>query len=239
MLAYPWVFFAAFAIANPLIFRWYLTPPLPFYILTILIGVESIVLSIFARTDPSGSKTPVARRAKLSSSLLLTSVVFLPLALSLRGWTVQPDHGPGRPAPEMAWHELELDYLEAANFLEPLLQEESVLAASDVGVLGYFTTSRILDTVGLNSPIALQYYPINPSFYAINLATSPDLIVDTQPDYVVLLEVYGREGLFRDERFQDHYTQIMEIPTDVYGSDGMLIFSRNDLVEDLGLNLNS
>ena len=39
ILAYPFLYFVAFSLANPLIFRWYLTPPLPFYIFTILIGL--------------------------------------------------------------------------------------------------------------------------------------------------------------------------------------------------------
>ena len=33
LLAYPWVYLVTFAVANPLLFRWYLSPPLPFYFL--------------------------------------------------------------------------------------------------------------------------------------------------------------------------------------------------------------
>ena len=30
-LLYPWLYLVTFAVPNPLIFRWYLTPPLPAY----------------------------------------------------------------------------------------------------------------------------------------------------------------------------------------------------------------
>jgi hypothetical protein len=46
------------------------------------------------------------------------------------------------------------------------------------------------------------------------------------PDFVVILEVYGREGLLKDPRFIRGYVLRKVIPTDIYGSQGMLIFQR-------------
>ena len=42
-MAYPLLYAAAFAVANPLIFRWYLAPPLPAYMLGILLGIHQIL----------------------------------------------------------------------------------------------------------------------------------------------------------------------------------------------------
>ncbi len=223
LLAFPWLYFAAFAIANPLIFRWYLTPPLPFYFLIILAGAEKIVVDLSATRLLVG---PIRRAPGIVPAAAILMAVVLPAASALKDWQWRPDHGPSRPAPAMAWIELELFYHEAAGILKPLLKPESVLAASDVGVLGYETSARILDTVGLNSPEALAYYPIDPEFYVINLATSPDLIIDRAPDYVVLLEVYGRRGVFTDARFLSTYELLRKLPTDIYSSDGMLIFGK-------------
>jgi hypothetical protein len=50
------------------------------------------------------------------------------------------------------------------------------------------------------------------------------LILDFKPDYVVILEVYGRAGLLKDPRFQKTYHLLEKLPTDIYDSDGMLIF---------------
>lgn len=221
---YPWLYFAVFALANPLIFRWYLTPPLPVYFLFILIGMEKLVRG----TGNSNSARGGLPRWK---QILLPALMLLPLISSLRGWQLQPDHGPQRPAPEMAWFQLELLYRQAADLLNAEIQtrgEESIptLAAGDVGVLGFYTPTRILDTVGLNSPNALQYYPLDEAYYAISYAVPPDLIIEQQPDYVILLEVYGRYGLLEDPRFDENFTLLHKIPTDIYGSDGMLIYAK-------------
>jgi hypothetical protein len=96
-----------------------------------------------------------------------------------------------------------------------------------VGVLGYDTGVRILDTVGLNSLQSTSYYPLDPAYYAINYAIPPQLILDTRPDFIVILEVYGRLGLLKSPLFWQLYTLRQKIPTDIYGSDGLLVFERN------------
>ena len=221
---YPWLYFAVFAIANPLIFRWYLTPPLPAYFILILIGLEKLLRGT-GDTDSTWGGLPRWRQ------ILLPVLMLLPMASSLRGWQRQPDHGPQHPAPEMAWFQLEQLYRQAADLLNDEIQtrgEESTptLAAGDVGVLGFFTPTRILDTVGLNSPVSLKYYPLDESYYAINYAVPPDLIIEQQPDYVILLEIYGRNGLFMDPRFAKSYTLLQKIHTEINGSEGMLIFVK-------------
>jgi hypothetical protein len=84
-----------------------------------------------------------------------------------------------------------------------------------------------LDTVGLNSPESTKYYPLDEQYYTINYAIPPKLIMDQLPEYIVILEVYGRNGLLKDADFKQTYTLLEKIPTDIYGSDGMLIFKRN------------
>ena len=231
-LAYPWLYFATYAIANPLIFRWYLTPPLPAYILVILIGLERLLAQL--RNAKTQRRKEAARfsggGAFWRQGVMIAFVLLAPALLALQDWQLRPDHGLQRPAPEMAWYQLELLYRQAAESLSPDIQaapNTPTLAAGDVGVLGYFTNARILDTVGLNSPEAIPYYPLPPAMHANAYAVAPDLIADLQPDYVVLLEVYGREGLFKDPRFLQTYRLRQKIPTGIYGSDGMLIFERS------------
>jgi arabinofuranosyltransferase len=221
-VAYPWLYFAVFALANPLIFRWYLTPPLPAYILLILVGLEQVLSGL-------------GKRSFLRRAMPVIFVVFIPVFLSMRDWKLRPDHGMARPAPDMAWYKLELLYREAADALEPDIRALTAsraapvtLAAGDVGALGYFTSARILDTLGLNSPEAIPYYPVPPEMHVNVYAVAPDLIMDERPDFVVLLEVYGREGLFKDPRFLEAYHLRLKIPTDIYASDGMVIYERNE-----------
>jgi len=215
--AYPWLYLIVFAAANPLIFRWYLTPPLPAYFFFIFVGLEDIA-----------SRIAAIRRPKPVSPWLRTVLVVLLFAPMIAGllseWRLHPNHGPDRPAPDMAFIKLELLYRQAAGQIAPRLTDGSLLAAGDVGVLGFYTPARILDLVGLNSPEALEYYPLDEKYYVINYAVAPEMILDLQPDALVILEVYGRLGLLQDARFISSYTLEQIIPTDMYGSDGMLIY---------------
>ena len=205
IFAFPWIYLIAFAIANPLIFRWYLTPPLPFYFLGIFIGVERL----------SQHWKPPA---------LLVIVASLAFISTLFGWTLHPDHGPNRPAPKMAYIELELLYRRAAEELQGRIQSDQVLAAGDIGVLGYYTSARILDTIGLISPQSLSYYPIPDSAYVINYAIPKNLILESNPDYFVTLEVYIRNTLRDDEKFNAQFSLDTHFETDIYTSEGMLIY---------------
>ncbi len=204
---YPIIYLLAFSIANPLIFRWYLTPPLPMYFLGIFIGVEGLGRII-------------------KSPLPLAICGLLAFGFTINGWTLHPDHGLDRPAPKMAYIKLEEVYLQVASDLQGQIRKEQTLAAGDIGVLGYYTGSRILDTVGLISPESEVYYPLPDEFYITNYAIPPDLIHQEKPDYLVFLEVYGRNGLLMDPRFLDEYELINRYQTDIYGSDGMLVYTR-------------
>jgi hypothetical protein len=213
---YPFLYFAVFAIANPLIFRWYLTPPLPFYFLIILIGLAQVFDGVTRRW--SATRLPLV-------AFTLVGLFFF--SLSLHEWKLTPDHGPSRPAPDMAWFKLEQLYTQIGQDLTTRVDSRTVIAAGDIGALGYFSDAKILDTLGLISPQATAYYPLRPDQLVITYAISADLIADQQPDYVVFLEVYGRKTLLVDERFLTAYTLQQKIDTDIYGSDGMLVYRRN------------
>lgn len=217
IVLFPWLYFAAYAAARILIFRWYLAPPLPFYFLLILAGLDKLLNDLIAR---------VRTRALAPRLNLLAVPVGAFMLLSLFAWTLRPDHSPAEPAPQMAWHLLELYYTQVGRALAPHLTPTSVVAAGDVGALGYYSNARILDTVGLMSPQATAYYPLDPALYVISYAIPPQLIIDQKPDYVVLLEVYGRAGLLQDARFKADYQLIQQIDTDIYGSRGLLVYQR-------------
>ncbi len=209
IFAYPWIYFITFSVANPLIFRWYLTPPLPAYFLGIFLGVDRISQDI-------------------KSNLPHIAFAILAVGLTLNGWTLHPDHGPTRPAPRMAYIELELLYEQVGRDFVGWIKPGETLAAGDIGALGYFSRAHILDTIGLISPQSTSYYPLPDSLLAEgqNYAIPPDLIVELEPDYLVVLEAYGRNGLLRDARFNQRYDLMRTIPTDIYGSRGMLVFKR-------------
>lgn len=225
LLAYPYLYMVVFAVANPLLFRWYLSPPLPFYFLLILAGAWGI-LNDAGRWLAGRLAHRTGRLITNLPTCLFILLVASLLALTLNAWDLHPSHGPDRPAPEMAWFELELLYARAADIVSSHAAPGDTLCAGDIGVLGYRTDMHILDTVGLVTPEATRYYPADPSIYVINYAIPADLVLALDPDYIVILEVYGRLGLIPDPRFQSHYRLLEKIETNIYGSQGMLIFAR-------------
>jgi hypothetical protein len=222
---YPWLYFLVFAAANPLIFRWYLTPPLPLYFLFILVGLQALLFKLF-RLDPAYTHTQfklldIGAPVPFMAAFL---IMLLPAATSLSEWRLHSNHASPRPAPQMAYIQLEQLYHQAAARILPDLLPTDVIAAGDVGVIGFDTGARILDTVGLNSPQAISYYPLPEDNYVINYAISDALIIDAQPDWLVILEVYGRETLLKNISFTAQYQLWETLPTDIYGSQGMLIY---------------
>jgi hypothetical protein len=236
LLAYPYLYLTVFAAANPLLFRWYFSPPLPFYFLFIVIGVWTLANDVGRlvagklvdrKTGDHSTGVPIHHLLIYPSThLLFTLFVAAALTTTLNAWDLHPDHGPDRPAPDMAWFKLEQLYARAADVVLARAAEGETLCAGDIGVLGYRTGMHILDTVGLVTPESTRHYPADPDIYVINYAIPADLIQALDPDYIIILEVYGRRALLTDPGFQAHYRLLDKLETDIYGSDGMLIFVR-------------
>jgi hypothetical protein len=214
LIVYPWLYLTAFSIANPLIFRWYLAPPLPALMITLLIGAWRIVEAL--RT-----------RSRVPALVVAGGLSLLWISTSLFGWKLQPDHGPQRPAPEMAWHQIELYYEQIGRMLhdEYAVTPETRVASGDIGAVGYFSGATIVDTVGLVTPELSKYYPLDPALILPdqNYAIPPQLIYDTAPDYLVTMEAFVRLGLETETEFHERYVLDTEIPTDFYGT-GMRLY---------------
>ena len=219
---YPWLYAAVFSIANPLIFRWYVAPPMPGLMMALFAGVWAIVSNLRRRD---------ANNPQPSRLLPLVGVVGLAwLFTSVNGWTLHPDHGLDRPAPQMAWHKIELLYQDVGTELKDKfgVTPQTVVASGDIGAVGYFSRATILDTVGLVTPSVSSYYPVPPAIIpqGQNYAIPPQLILDTKPAFLVAMESMVRLGLEQDATFKADYELVRDIPTDFYGK-GMYVYARD------------
>lgn len=224
-LIYPWLYLIAFSVANPLIFRWYLNPPMPALMLGIFIGLWTIFNSLRDRF-------PTASAAKFVMPVAFGVLGLTWLFTSLHEWILQPDHGPSRPAPLMAWHEIELLYQDVATDLVANhgVTPQTVVASGDIGAIGYFTRAIIVDTVGLVTPAMRAYYPVDPALIPsdANYAIPPQMIADTNPEFLVAMESMVRLGLEQDADFTARYDLLRAIPTDFYGTSMNVYEQRED-----------
>jgi hypothetical protein len=102
-----------------------------------------------------------------------------------------------------------------------------VVAASEIGALGYYCDCRILDTVGLVTPEAAKYYPLPPSDYVSNYAIPAELVRELSPAYLVTLDVFIRKSLEGQGWFTGTYRPIWQAATTAFGSESMIVFQRN------------
>jgi hypothetical protein len=205
----PWLPFAAFTLLyisfyvlvglrGVRLFNWYLLPLEPLYLLGLAAGL--------------------VRLGGLRWSWLAAGLVLWQLPAV--DW-----HQPFSPAGENLVRE-QL-FLEVGRDLAQVLPPTAVVAAPEIGALGYASNLRVLDTVGLVSPAALAYYPLPIDRLVTDNAVPARLIDDQKPEVVVTLDAYAQRTLLLDPTFVGEYTLERSYPAQVWMSTQLLVFRRS------------
>jgi 4-amino-4-deoxy-L-arabinose transferase-like glycosyltransferase len=205
---YPVVFVLAFAFANPFIMPWHLAPLLPFWLVALAKGIITLV-KVLAKHLPDHR-----RRLLVTGALLAIQIPALDIVTEVR-----------LGAPLSQREDL---YRALAVRLRKQVSGNSVIAASEIGTLGYYSSAYILDTVGLVSPQAIPYNPAARSPSALPYAIPTQLILDHRPQLVVSLEIFARGTLLQSDEFSEAYNLAERIDTAAFGSNGLLVFRRRD-----------
>jgi hypothetical protein len=186
ILVFPVVYTAVFCLVNPLMFPWYMVPVAPFVVL----GVAAGLFAAAAKFAP-----------RRNAAVFASAVVLLTLLtgfLSYRKLTTLSD------VKEQRLREL-------AELVREDSGGEGVIAAPEVGAVGYFSDMRMIDAAGLVSAEALP-------FLTENLLPIPtELMLEYRPDYLISTDLFlevGPEGKrFIDTGlFREQYVLLAEIP---------------------------
>jgi len=183
------VYTAVFCIVNPLMFPWYMVPVAPFV-------VFGVVAGLFAA---AGKLAPRRNTAVFAAAVILLTL--LTGFLSYRKLTTLSD------VKEQRFRDLAMLVREHSG-------GEGLIAAPEVGAVGYFSDMRIIDTAGLVSAEVLAFLTEN------LLPIPPKLVLEYRPDYIISTDVFleagpkGRRaidtGLFRGQ-----YVLMKEIPEEL------------------------
>ncbi len=204
---YPLLFTFVFAYANPFMVFWYLGPLLPYWLVGLVEGISTFTDLVAGRS-----------RGKLTRSAILAILVVSQFLAIDVFYTMQVSKETPR----------ELLYQQLALELDQQMAD-STLAASEIGVLGYYSSAYILDTVALVSPQAIPYNPAEriSEDWTSNYTIPTELILDYEPDYLISLEILMRDNLLRSRAFMQEYDLIRKVECSTFGSDGILVFQRN------------
>jgi hypothetical protein len=209
-LLFPSLYVAAYALAGlrgVRMFHWYLIPLVPFYVLVLAVGTQHLA-----------ERFRTHRRT--------ASVLF---GLLLMAWWLPGILGSGRLGYPVGFSlAREQLYRQVAQDYAGVWGAGIVIAAPEIGTLGYHVRGAILDTVGLVSPIAAQYYPLPAELLASDNAIAPRLIHEVRPDYVVSLDQFMRKSLGPDPDFQREYQLVEARPSTIWESSQILIYRRVD-----------
>jgi hypothetical protein len=196
-------FYALVGLRGVRLFPWYLVPVVPCYALGAAAGLARL----------GGRRAPW-----LAAGVLLWQLPAI-------DWL----HDPLLPSGDTFWRESAL--LEAGRELSAALPPDALVAAPEIGAVGYASNLRILDTVGLVSPAALPYYPLPAEQLATDNAIPARLIADTRPDAVVTMDAFAARSLLPDPAFQAAYRLERAYDAPVWASQQLLLFRRREMAE--------
>ena len=189
ILVFPVVYTAVFCLVNPLMFPWYMVPVAPFVVFGVVAGLFAAAAKLAPRRNAAVFAAAV---------ILLTLPTGL---LSYRKLTTLSD------VKEQRLREL-------AEMVREDSGGEGLIAAPEVGAVGYFSDMRIMDTAGLVSAEALPFLAGN------LLPIPPELVSRYRPDYLISTDVFlevGPEGkrVIDTELFREEYVLLAEIPEEL------------------------
>ena len=134
----------------------------------------------------------------------------------------------------------EIVYYNLATQIGPLLPDDVVIAMPEIGVLGfYLPQARVLDTAGLVSPEAVDYFPVpeEQCTWGAGGCIPAGLVRDQQPDMVIFVETLGRDSVLRDGSFLAGYVPVVSwrIDETMFEDPGVFVYARRDYAPGMAL----
>lgn len=179
--AIPLVYLVSYSLSNPVLFPWYSTQVEPLWILVSLCGAGWVMTHL-----------PWRSARVVFCGLLLIGPLFFWTQLLLMDRTGTKG-----------------DLFAAGEYLAQHVKGGEGVALSNIGIVGYVSGARIIDTIGLTYPQASAFYPWSEtcrdmtSLYQI----PSDLIRALRPEWIVAGSAELTTCLRESGWFRDHYRE--------------------------------
>lgn len=215
-------------VGNPLFMEWYWPSVLVTALLTVIVGAFALATWIAERFHRRG--------LALQGTLIRDGVL-----AGLGGWLILSTvgaYGWNRPGVDASIWSIGRDpcrlrvvgYRHAAERLNRFIAPHDVVAAPEIGALGYYLEGRVLDVCGLVSPEAIAYLPtpasqrIDPGVGAVPL----ELVRSLQPQWVVSMPLFIARSLTPSEWFGQSYELAgrVNLPVPCFQSPDILVFRK-------------
>jgi len=174
-------------LAKPVLFSWY------FCWLALLAPIVVAQFTADAWPQSAEEKVPPLKDTRIVVWVFMLAYLFTGLAAIPFNWTPYFERG--------------VEYREAALYLLDRTQGKEAIAASDVGIIGYFYPGQIIDMMGLITDQALKYYPVKTDKRYAYLIP-PEAVAALKPAYLVAPLSHCQGMLLNDPDFQRNYTEL-------------------------------
>ncbi|MBK7141898.1 MAG: hypothetical protein IPH75_07445 [bacterium] len=171
--------FLFFSLSRTHLFHWYITPIYPVFLIFVAAGINYLYGRI--RIAPS-------RSAELGDWIGVAAMVGL-MALAFTQVSYYRE----------MQQTTERVHREIGTYLFAQAPPDAIVAAEDIGYIGYYSKRNILDRDGLVSPIAVEYNRTGRYF---------DLVNDTRPQYLVASIDSPISRFIDDENFLVQYHEL-------------------------------
>ena len=218
---------ALYLVGNPALFLWYWPHLFVPAILALVVGlpvVGSRLSRRFGQQHPAIGK----RAVPIAISLLIlicSASLFRPYVGAPGGMLSTLTD-----VSENAERLRVLAYRKTAEELNQVTDDQTRLAAPEIGSLGYYFKGKLLDGCGLVSPEVIPFLPVpeEQRFNSMIGALSLELIQATEPEWIATMPIFANMSLFPSPWFQQNYEVVgrVPLPKEIWMSNEVTVLRR-------------
>ncbi len=218
---------ALYLFGNPALFLWYWPHLFVPGFIALVVGLPVLGSGLGKRV---GQGRPTIQRLAVPSAILL--LILIGSASLFRPYIGAPGGmlSTLTDVSENAERLRVLAYRKTAEELNQVVDDQTRVAAPEIGSLGYYFKGKLLDGCGLVSPEVIPFLPVpdEQRFNSMIGALSIELIQATEPEWIATMPIFANMSLFPSPWFQENYEVVgrVPLPKEIWMSNEITVLRR-------------